>query len=226
MSDALERIIFIPVIHTDRESVNNVREIVRRESPSVVAVELDHERYTQLMNPDKQEEPQTLELTGDMAQDLMLQLALLEKSLGSMTGSDVGEEMMTAIEEGRSVGAKVALIDRPMRDTVKSMMRVPLDELYKLFNMLPDASKEIQEGGVGDLFAMLREEGAVDEIMDQFKNEFPNLKEVLIDERDAYVARALHFILNDVDGMIVAVLGAGHIQGVKKALVEYLSEEP
>jgi pheromone shutdown protein TraB len=225
MSNPLDRIVFVPVIHTDRESVDHAREVVRKERPSVVAVELDRERYAQLMNPAEQEDVEVQQPTGDMAQDLVLQLALLEKSLGSITGSDVGEEMMTAIEEGRSIGAKIALVDRPMKETVRSMMQVPLDELYKLFNMLPEASKEIQEGGIGDLFALLKEEGAVDNIMDQFRNEFPNLTRVLIEERDAYVARALHFILNDADGVIVAVLGAGHIQGVRKALVEFLAEE-
>jgi pheromone shutdown protein TraB len=226
MSNPLDRIVFVPVIHTDRESVDYAREVVRKERPSVVAVELDRERYAQLMNPMDQEDMKVQQPTGDMAQDLMLQLALLEKSLGSITGSDVGEEMMTAIEEGRSIGAKIALIDRPMKETVRSMMQVPLDELYKLFNMLPDASKEIEEGGIGDLFALLREEGAVDEIMEQFRSEFPNLTKVLIEERDAYVAKALHFILNDTGGVIVAVLGAGHIQGVRKALVECLAKEP
>ncbi|TET08166.1 MAG: TraB family protein, partial [Candidatus Thorarchaeota archaeon] len=54
--------------------------------------------------------------------------------------------------------------------------------------------------------------------------EFPKLAEVLIEQRDQYVAKALQFILNDVEGKIVVVLGAGHIQGVKSALNQLLQE--
>lgn len=224
MSNRIDRIVFVPVIHTDLESVEHARETVRKERPSVVAVELDHERYTQLMNPEEFELEEARELTGDMARDFVQQLALLERNLGSLTGSGVGEEMMAAIEEGRSVGAKIALVDRPMKDTIASMMCVPLDEIYKIFNMLPDASKEIEDGGVSALFALLKEDGAIDQLMEQFREEFPNLTEVLIEQRDEYVAEALRFILNDVEGTIVAVLGAGHIQGVKNALERLLSE--
>jgi len=132
--------------------------------------------------------------------------------------------MMTAIEEGRAINAKIALVDRSMKATVQAMMRVPLDELYRLTNMLPDATKDIEDGGAFDLLDMLKEDGAVDDIMEQFRSEFPELAKVLIEQRDQYVANALHFILNDNQGSIVAVLGAGHIQGVKTALEELLGD--
>lgn len=212
-----ERIIFVSVIHTDIESVEEARRIVREMKPEVVAVELDHERYHQLMNPPSETETSTTS-TGDMAHDLMQQLALLEKSLGDITGSDVGDEMLAAIEEGRAIGAKIALVDRPMIATVQAMMKVSIDEIYKLTSMLPDATKDIENGGAGDLLAMLKEDGAVEDLMEQFRTEFPGLASVLIEQRDQYVAKALHFILNDSKGSIVAVLGAGHIQGVRAAL--------
>ena len=216
-----DRIVFVPVIHTDVESVEEARRVVRDTKPDVVAVELDHDRYQQLLNP-----PEEAELlfpgVGDMAQDLMQQLAILEKSLGDITGSDVGDEMLAAIDEGRAIGAKIALVDRPMIATVQAMMKVPVDEMYRLTGILPDATKDIENGGASDLLAMLKEDGAVDDLMEQFRLEFPGLANVLIEQRDHYVAKALHFILNDVEGKIVAVLGAGHIQGVKAALEELL----
>jgi pheromone shutdown protein TraB len=216
-----ERIVFVSVIHTDVESVEEARRVVRETKPDVVAVELDRDRYQQLMNP-----PEEGEIvnpgSGDMAQDLMQQLAILEKSLGQITGSNVGDEMLAAIEEGRSIGAKIALVDRPMITTVQAMMQVPVEEMYRLTGMLPDATKDIENGGAIDLLAMLKEDGAVDDLMEQFKSEFPGLANVLIEQRDQYVAKALHYILNDVEGKIVAVLGAGHIQGVKAALEKLL----
>lgn len=212
---------FVSVIHTDLESVEEARRIVRETKPDVVAVELDHDRYQLLSNP-PEEEP--VPLAGDAAHDLVQQLAMLEKSLGEITGSDVGDEMLAAIEEGRAVDAKIALVDRPMTETIRAMMQVPMDELYRLTGLLPDATRDIEEGGAGDLLAMLKEDGAVDDLMVQFKTEFPGLADVLIGQRDKYVAKALKFLLNDVKGKIVVVLGAGHIAGVKAALTQILQE--
>jgi len=200
------------------ESVENVREVVHRIKPEVVAVELDRERYQQLLKPADADEHDFPQMTGDSAQDLMQQLAILEKSLGMMTGSNVGDEMLAAIEEGRAIGAKIALVDRPMQATIQAMMKVPLNELYGLINVLPDAAKDIEGGAAIDILDMLKKEGAVEDIMKQFQSEFPGLARVLIEERDEYVAKALSYILNDVKGNIVAVLGAGHIQGVKACL--------
>jgi len=224
VEEKLERIVFVSVIHTDLDSVEKARRVVQEVQPSVVAVELDHERYEYLQDPEEQNELTTMPLTGDTAQDLMQQLASMEQALGGITGSNVGDEMMAAIEEGRAIGAKIALVDRPMKVTIEAMMRVPLNELYGLIEMLPGTTKDIQEGGALDFLEMLKQEGAVEDIIEQFRTEFPGLTRVLIEERDLYVAKALHFILNDVDGKIVAVLGAGHIPGVKAALLELLTK--
>lgn len=218
----MDRVVFVPVIHTDLESVEHVRHVVRDKRPEVVAVELDHERYKLLTSPQSDAESPVLQTTGDSAQDLMQQLAILEKSLGEMTGSNIGDEMLAAVEEGRAIGAKIALVDRPMQATIQAMMKVPLNELYGMFNSLPDAAQDIEGGGATDILEMLKKDGAISEIMKQFQTEFPGLTKVLINERDEYVAKALHFILNDTKGKIVAVLGAGHIEGVKIALEKLL----
>lgn len=224
VEDQLDRVVFVAVIHTDVDSVEKARRVVRELKPTVVAVELDHDRYEHLKNPDAENELTTMPLTGDTAQDLMQQLAAMEQALGGITGSNVGDEMMAAIEEGHAINAKIALVDRPMKTTIQAMMTVPLNELYGLIEMLPDATKDIEGGGAIDLMEMLKQDGAVDDIVEQFRTEFPGLTKVLIEERDLYVAKALHFILNDVEGKIVAVLGAGHIQGVKAALAEFISQ--
>lgn len=219
----IDRIVFVSVIHTDLESVKHVRQAVRNTKPEVVAIELDHERYQQLINPSDMHTDNHPHMTGNSAQDLMQQLAILERSLGEMTGSNIGDEMLAAIEEGRTLGAKIALVDRPMQATIQAMMQVPLDELYGLIKILPDATKDIEGGGANDILEMLKMEGAVEDIMKQFQTEYPTLARVLIEERDLYIAKALRFILNDVAGKIVVVLGAGHIQGVKVALENLLA---
>ncbi|RLI47332.1 MAG: hypothetical protein DRO73_11870 [Candidatus Thorarchaeota archaeon] len=222
LSSDIDRIIFVPVIHTDAESVEKVRSIVRSVRPDVVAVELDRERYEQIRNPPPEDVLQQMSPTGDVVQDLMHHIAVLERNLGSLVGSDAGAEMLAAIEEGRAVGAKIALVDRPLQATIQALMRVPLDEVYRFAELIPKAAQEIDSGEANEVVSTLREEQGVAEIMSQFREQFPSISRALIDERDEYVARFLQTILDDVEGKIVVVLGAGHVEGVRTKLEEIL----
>jgi len=225
LSDEIDRVVFVAVIHTDTESEKRAKEAVNDVQPDVVAVELDRQRYQQLIDPDKTMENWEPASTGDVAQDLIQHMAILEKSLGEMTGSNVGEEMLAAIEEGRKIGAKIALVDRPIHVTMQAITRVPLDEIYRLMGVVPDAKRDIQEGDATDVLSMLKEEGAIENLMRDFYSEYPGLADALIHQRDLYVANALRSIMKDVPGKIVAVLGAGHIEGVRKELVDLLDSE-
>ena len=51
---------------------------------------------------------------------------------------------------------------------------------------------------------------------------FPGLKRVLIDERDRYLA---HSIRTTPGRKVVAVVGAGHVEGIKRALASDASED-
>ncbi|MHA1480653.1 MAG: TraB/GumN family protein [Candidatus Thorarchaeota archaeon] len=225
MENNVDRIIFVPVIHTDNESVEAARKTVIDNEPDVVAVELDRTRYHQLSNPDPASAESTEIQSGNVIQDLMLQIAKMEKDLGNLTGADVGNEMLAAIEAGRSIGARIALVDRPIEATAQALSQIPLDEIYRLSGVIPGAVENLDEEEAGDIISLLKEDGAVDDLMENFRTEFPTLARVLIDERDEFIARAIKSIMNDVDGKIVVVLGAGHIDGVTATLKRLLDQD-
>jgi pheromone shutdown protein TraB len=218
LGNEIERIIFVDVIHTDSESVERAIKTIQEIKPDVVAVELDHQRYQQLMTPQSNESDQ---VPLDSVQGLLQQVATLEKALGNLHGSEIGSEMLAAIEEGRRIGSKIALVDRPISATMQAMTKIPLDEIYRFSSMITGSGSEIEETEF-DILGFLKEDGSIQDIMTEFRKEFPGLFDVLISQRDVYVAEALHFILGDVTGKIVAILGAGHIEGVKRVLKEKL----
>jgi pheromone shutdown protein TraB len=225
MDDHIDRVVFVPVIHTDPDSVEIARKTVMDVKPDVVAVELDRMRYHQLTNPEAYENLPS-EAPSDLGvNDFMNQIALLEKNLGQETGAMAGTEMMAAIEAGREIGSKIALIDRPMQVTAQALGQVPLNEIYRLTNLIPEATEDLANGEAGNLLDFLKEDGAVDDLLDQFRKEFPVLSDVLIDQRDVFIAKTIRSILNDVDGKIVAVLGAGHIEGVTRKLRDLLKDD-
>ncbi len=213
-----DRVIFVGVIHTDKDSVERVRSTIVQFRPDVVAVELDRARYQQLQSLMTSEKQGDIPPAGNAVEVLMQQIASLESVLGDITGSIAGEEMMTAIEEGRKVSAKIALVDRPIHLTIQALQQVPLDEIYKMMQFMSDTSGDIKDSGILKLMEQLRVDSTVHEVIEEFRREFPHITRVLIDERDEYVAKALETILDDVKGKIVVVLGNGHIRGVKAAL--------
>jgi pheromone shutdown-related protein TraB len=66
-----------------------------------------------------------------------------------------------------------------------------------------------------DELARLRNQDVVSEVMNELGRLMPDLKRVLIDERDAYLA---HKILEAEGHRVVAVVGAGHVEGMKGRL--------
>ncbi len=224
LSEIIDRIVFVPVIHVDTESVNAAREVVLKIKPDVVAVELDRARYHQLLSPQREQSTQP-SFDGDTVSEMMNQIALLERNLGQLTGSMAGDEMLAAIQAGREIHAKIALVDRPIEATAQALMHVPLTEIYKLSEMIPGAASEVEEGGTSNLMEMLRDAKNVDDLMKEFRKEFPMLSNALIDQRDVYIAKALKSILSDVEGKIVVVLGSGHIDGVTNILKKLLEED-
>ncbi len=225
MVKEIERVVFVPVIHTNPESVETARRTVMDIRPDVVAVELDRMRYHQLINPEQYENLEPDTSSGHSVNDLMNQIALLEKNLGHETGAKAGMEMMAAIEAGRKIEAKIALVDRPMDRTAQALAQVPLDEIYRLASLIPEATEGIEDGEGRSLMEFLKEDGAVDNLLSNFRKEFPVLAMVLIEQRDEYIAKAILSILNDVEGNVVAVLGAGHIEGVTCQLNALLKKD-
>jgi pheromone shutdown-related protein TraB len=67
----------------------------------------------------------------------------------------------------------------------------------------------------------IKEGDTLDEVMEYFQDISPKAYQVLVKERDAYMAR---MILN-LDGNVIAVVGAGHQQGIRHYL-EHPDEIP
>jgi len=75
------------------------------------------------------------------------------------------------------------------------------------FSEKPEITKELVE--------KLKEKDMMTELMNELSKTAPTLKKVLVDERDLFIANS---ILASPFKKIVAVVGAGHVEGVKKYL--------
>ena len=141
----------------------------------MVAVELDEERLFALRDPDRGK------LDSPIRSGLLPWLmALLERSVGSLTEVFPGSEMLEAVDEAERVGAKTIMIDRPIQSILKEIREVPLMERLKI--------------GLDVLVALFAistrrqtnqlKKSDLDELITEFEAKYPTLFRILVKERD------------------------------------------
>ncbi|VVB56462.1 TraB family protein [uncultured archaeon] len=212
-------IIIVGTAHVSEKSIAEVNEVIEREKPDIVAVELDKARFQAI----KGEEQVVKEIN---VKDLLSEgkfyyfmlhwlLAYVQKKIGADTGVKPGAEMMAAIEQAEKSGAKIALIDRDIQLTLTRFWnKMSFFEKLKLFGSLVGASLGFGSQQI-DMETVTNED-VVTQLVDELRKLAPSAATVLIDERDAFMAKNLIDLSNQ--GKVVAVVGAGHRQGIQKYL--------
>ena len=136
-------------------------------------------------------------------------LAAQQRRMGMETGEKPGAELLAAIEVADEKGVEHALIDRDVVITLRRAWRkMGLREKWRVLNALlwEDDDEEI------DLDELLEDSDLLTTLMEDAREAAPRAGEVLIDERDAYLAGRIQQIRGK--GKVLAVVGAGHIKGI------------
>ena len=170
-----------------------------------MCLELDPARYHALVHKER---------SGEVPIQYKL-LAMFQERLAGKFGTEVGGEMLAAASAAQEVGAKVALIDM---DAAMVFAR-----LWKRMSM-----KERVHLLGGALVGLFLSKKTVERELDKYENNadayiesmgdgFPSIKEVLIDDRNGYMADRL-VSLTAEHANIVAVVGDGHVPGILQRL--------
>jgi pheromone shutdown-related protein TraB len=210
--------ILVGTAHISRESVDLVRRVIEREEPDCVCIELDSRRYQALS---QQRRFESLDLkqvirSGQLATLMFnLLLAAYQRHLGLELGIEPGSELLEAARTAEERGIPVALCDRDIRVTLRRAWRslswfrklLLLSSLLEVLFEKPELTEE-------DL-RELRQQDVMTKLMQELGEAFPGLKTVLIDERDAFLGER---IKRTPGQRLVAVVGAGHVEGIRRAL--------
>ncbi|KAJ4867345.1 TraB family protein [Raphanus sativus] len=181
----------IGTAHVSKESCREVQAVISILKPEAVFVELCSSRLSIL-------KPQALKIAS--------QLEVLP-----------GAEFRVAYEEALKYGGKVILGDRPVQITLKrTWAKMPLWHKVKfLYSLLFQA---VFLPSAEELDKMLKEMDDVDMltlVIQEMSKEFPSLMDTLVHERDQYMASSLLRVASE-HSSVVAVIGRGHINGIKK----------
>ncbi len=212
------RVTIVGTAHVSEKSISDVNEIIEKEKPDIVAVELDKARYQALKGEEEAKEINVKEmLSGGKFYYFLIHwmLAYAQKKIGADMGVKPGAEMLAAIEKAEKTGAHVALIDRDIQVTIGRFWdKMSFFEKLKLFGSLVGAS--LGFGGKDIDMETVTNEDVVSQLVSELRKLAPSAASVLIDERDAFMARNLLEISRE--GNVVAVVGAGHREGIQRYL--------
>ena len=211
-------IILVGTAHISKESMEEVDKTVRDTLPDCVAVELDEQRYESIKSPEAWKNLDIVKVLKEKRGFIMLAnlvLGSFQRRMGADVGVKPGDEMRSALTVSEELGIPVEMVDRPIQTTLRrAWAKNSLWGKLKLLSALFAAAFEKEEISAEQIES-LKSSNEMDSMMDELAGYLPTVKEVLIDERDRYLAS---HIWNCKGKKVLAVLGAGHLPGVEKFL--------
>ncbi|MFO8164041.1 MAG: TraB/GumN family protein [Thermodesulfobacteriota bacterium] len=209
-------ITLIGTAHVSKESANSVQRVIEEEKPDTVCVELCESRYQSLMEKRQWQNTNLLKVIKEKKVFLLLSnlmLAYFQKKIGEKLGVRPGEEIMRAIQVAKSEGAHIYLADRDIRITLSRTWRLmslwtKIKLLFQLITSMGEMDT-IQEAEIEEM----KKKDVLEMFLSEIGKSFPEVKRILIDERDQYLAQRIR---TAPGRKIVAVVGAGHVPGIQR----------
>ena len=211
-----KEIILLGTAHVSKESAESVEQLIKEERPDTVSIELCKSRYQSITQKKQWQDRDLLKVIREKKAFLLLlnlMLAYFQKKIGKQFGINPGEEMIRAIKTAEETGAQVHLADRDIRITLSRIWRLmglwtKLKLLFQFIVSVGDVDT-IQEEDI----EKMKKADVLDTLLSEIGGSLPELKQILIDERDQYLAEKIR---TAPGRKIVAIVGAGHVLGIQK----------
>ena len=217
--DVDDNLRLLETAHVATASVEAVKQNIEEWKPDIVAVELCKSRFEALTQDRRLDKEGLLKVIKEGKAPMVLLQSLLaaeQRKLGLDEGQQPGAELLAAVEAAREYDLEVKLVDRDIQTTLRRAwknMRFK-EKAGLMWALLADEDTDEEL----ELEEMLADKDLLTSLMEELREVSPGAGEVLIDERDEFIARKISEIRGD--GKVLAVLGAGHLDGVSKLLAE------
>lgn len=209
-------ICLIGTAHVSPDSVAEVESVIREEAPDHVCVEIDAQRYKSMSQQKSWKDMDLVQIIKQKKTFLVmanLMLSSFQKRMGSSVGMKPGEDMKAAIEVSKELNIPFSFSDRDVTTTLRrSWAKSSFWSKNKVLAVLLSSAFSSEEASAEDI-EELKDRNELEGMMDELAKELPKVKEVLIDERDQYLATSVY---NRTEKRVVAVVGAGHVPGMIK----------
>ncbi|MDW7772584.1 MAG: TraB/GumN family protein [Desulfobulbaceae bacterium] len=220
MQLADKTVLLIGTAHISQESTDLVELVIDREKPDTVCIELDEKRYMSLAKKKQWENLDLKQVIRNKQLSTLLVnliLAAYQKKLGGQLGIMPGMELLTAARVAEKNNIGVELCDRDVRVTLRRAWHATSawKKGYLLATLLAGLfdKTELDEKKLAEL----RKQDVLSELMNEIGLVMPDTKKALIDERDIYMSEKIKAAPGR---RVVAVVGAGHREGIARVINE------
>jgi len=222
----MHRLKLIGTSHIASQSVSEIKRMILSEKPDIVAIELDKYRFPQLFKQKNKLALSEITRVGFTGYLFAKIGAWLQKSLGKEVRLAPGADMRAAVKAAQQVNAKLVLIDRPIQQTLQRLSsQMTFFEKLKFFTYIFGGVLFKSGKSIDFDLQKVPEKDLIEKLSNDLKKNFPAIYKVLVKERDEYLANQLKLLLKQSpNSTIFAVIGAGHLKGMQKALKSQLKD--
>ncbi|PSG99180.1 MAG: hypothetical protein BRC29_03575 [Nanohaloarchaea archaeon SW_7_43_1] len=206
------KVTVVGTAHVSDRSVEEVRDTIEELQPDFVGVELDENRLESLKDREGWKSIDIKEAVREGKGSVLalnLLMSMYQRKIGMKQGVEPGAELLEAVEAAEENEINYSVIDQDISVTlerVKEELGI-FDKLFLLSSLFFDGTDiKVEE---------LKESDMLSQIVSELDEEFPELKKVLLDERNEYMADRL--LEKDFDHAVVFV-GAAHVEGLTRIL--------
>ena len=212
-------ITLIGTAHVSKESVALVEEKIMSREFDCVAVELCPARYENLKNRSWWQNLDIYEVFKKKKASLLLinlALSAYQRRLADKVGVEAGQEMIRATELAVDNKIRLEVVDRDITTTLHRLVtKVSFWQKMKIFSGLivgVFVGEEVDREQIENL----KKGDMLHSVIEEFGESLPQIKKVLIDERDEFMVGKLSMLAasEDAPKSILAIVGAGHLVGM------------
>lgn len=214
-------ITLVGTAHVSQKSVDEVKSVIDEVKPDHICLELDAGRWQSKTQPQDWKNQDIRKVFKTNKAFLMIAnmaLAGYQKRMGDQTGSAPGEEIISAGHIAEEQHIPFSLCDREIQITLKRAWRK--SSFWNKMKLLGELAEAVfsKEEVTPEELEQLKNNATMQSMLQDLAKELPTVKQVLIDERDQYLATS---IWNAPGTNIVAIIGAGHQNGIVKQFRAY-----
>lgn len=225
------QIYFIGTLHIAIDSVTFVRKTIETMKLDCVMIELDEDRYQDLLHPEKEHQKKEYMINKTDVEDpnlLFETLHKIQQEIGESLGLIPGMEMISAINAVKQHKIPIILIDQPIMVTFQRLNELQdsaKKERTEFVNLLKENPIDTTDSEIYELIEDFKKPGFIKRLIQEFKETYPNLNKILIDERNEYmVNQILEYIQNNPSHRVLIIVGAGHLEELMRLTEENLSK--
>ena len=210
--------------HVSEKSRQEVANLIESLHPDKVCIELCQERYDSFKDTDRWKKLNIFDvIRKGKFLFLLANLAIsaYQRKMGAKLGVKPGAELIGAAEEAEKRNIPVVLIDRNINTTLKRTWAnlgfwTKCELLSAIVASTFSGEKESKEE-TSAAIEELKQDANLSTMMQAFAKELPQVHKPLIDERDHYLVAKMRACGGK---NVLAVVGAGHVNGMKRYFKE------